>query len=58
MWEESILEHQIRGWRAVFAARLQGEGSCERSVYFACAHTGVTTLDNVPESERDKWGQH
>ena len=30
MWEDWLQIHQIRGWRAVSAAGLQGKGSCKR----------------------------
>ena len=33
-WESQLEEHQIRGWRRVSAAVLQGEGSPKRSVFF------------------------
>ena len=33
MWEEIISERQIRGWRAVSAAGLRGQGLHRRSVF-------------------------
>ena len=33
VWKHFLSEHQIRGWRAVSAAGLQGNGSHERSVF-------------------------
>ena len=33
MWEDKLSECQIRGWNAVSAEGLQGQGSCESSVF-------------------------
>ena len=33
-WKDRLSKHQIRGWRAVSAEELQGEGSHKRSVFF------------------------
>ena len=40
--ENQLAKHQIRGWRAVSAAGLQGKGCHKRSVYFT--GTGVISF--------------
>ena len=35
MWEDKLSEKQIRGWRAVSAAGLQGKGLRKRSVFLS-----------------------
>ena len=40
-WINQLGKHQIRGWRAVSAAGLHGQGSPERSVLF----TGTSSAD-------------
>ena len=34
LWKIRLAKHQIRGWRAVSASGLQGEGSRKRNVFF------------------------
>ena len=44
MWEDKLLECQIRGWRAASSAGLHGKGSPGRSVFFT--DTGICSRWN------------
>ena len=53
-WEDRLLEHQIRGWRAVSAAVLQGEGLHKRSVLFH-RHRYHGSIRCMTDSDSSKW---
>ena len=49
-------KHQIRGWRGVFAAALQGQGSRERGVSLFVADAGSFVLhQHVCAGWRNRW---
>ena len=50
-WADRVSKHQIRGWRAVSAEGLQGEGSRERNV-FTQTHTHTHTHTPTPTRAR------
>ena len=45
MWQYQLEKHQIMGWRAVSAARLKGEGSRKRFMFFSRDTSDAYTQD-------------
>ena len=44
MWKDELLEHQIGGWGAAYAAGSRGSGSPERSVFLTGTGMSITLL--------------